>query len=194
MRARLGGSAVTLLLLLSGCAGSSPTSAADSTTAGSSAAEPLPTLPARAVPYLASSLKPLTAASLVREAQSPALATDLRVWGFQAASERYFQGESRRLQVVDSRTLRFRSRSGASAFVTFARSHLGAYLGTFPRLARLAVGSRRGFLATGQECQCHLANPSYLAVVAGGETVSWLEINGPGATKARLSKLLAQAV
>jgi hypothetical protein len=95
--------------------------------------------------------------------------------------------------VVDSRTLRFGHASGAAAYVAFMRSHLSAYLGSLPRLREFEQGGRRGFLAIGQECQCHLANPTYLAVLAHGNTVSWLEINGPGANRPRLVTLLHRA-
>jgi hypothetical protein len=164
---------------------------------GSSSAGRAPapaTLAAGAVPYLPSTRKLLSARFLAREAQAPALAAGLNRWGYLAGADRYFQGESKRLQVVDSRTLRFRGASGASAFIGFMRSHLGAYLGTFPRIGRLAApGGRVGVLAAGQECQCHLANPSFLALVSRGGTVTWLEINGPGATRSRLAALLARA-
>jgi hypothetical protein len=172
-------------LLLAGCG--------SATSGGDSASTPPATLPAAAVPYLPSTGKPLTASLLVREAQAPDLAGALRRWGFRDGAERYFQGESHRLQVVDSRTLRFASAPGAEAFVKFMRSHLGAYVGALPKLHPLAMGSRRGFLAVGQECQCHLANPTFLAVVWHRGGVTWLEINGPGATPARLMSLLGHA-
>ena len=187
MRLGPAGLVVVAGLLLSACGSSSTTSSPPPV------ASPPATLPARAVPYLPSTLKPLTATLLTREAQAPDLAASLRTWGFQSGSDRYFQGESHRLQVVDSRTLRFGHASGAAAYVAFMRSHLSAYLGSLPRLRALAEGGRRGFLAIGQECQCHLANPTYLAVLAHGDTVSWLEINGPGATRPQLVTLLHRA-
>jgi hypothetical protein len=152
-----------------------------------------PTLGAGAVPYLPSTQRSLSAAGLAREAGTPALAGQLRRWGYRAGEQRYFQGESRRLQVVDSRTLRFGSVAGARAFVSFARAHVEVYLGSFPSLRPLAADGRRGFVAIGQPCQCHLANPAFLAVLARGVTVSWLEINGPAATLQRLQVLLARA-
>jgi hypothetical protein len=198
---------LVLAALLTGCgalvAGCGSSSSASSSSAGttwpsestSPAASPLalPTLPAAAVPYLPSTAKALTARGLAREAASPELAARLGQWGFVAGSQRYFQGESRRLQVVDSRTLRFRRAAGAGEFVVFMRAHLGAILGSFPKIRTFALGARRGILAVGQECQCHLANPSFLALVVRGGTVSWLEINGPGATRRRLAALLARA-
>lgn len=182
MRAALGAPCVVLVgVLAAGC--------------GSSAEPPasLPTLSAAAVPYLPSVHRSLTAAFLTREAQTPDLAAKLRGWGFVAGSDRYFQGESKRLLIVDSRTLRFLRAAGAAAYVAFMQSHLGAVLGSFPQVHRFAAGSRRGILAVGQACRCHLANPSLLAIVARGATVSWLEINGPGATRRRLTALLARA-
>lgn len=147
------------------------------------------TLPASAVPYLPSVHKPLRAGLLAREDEAPGLAGKLDAWGFQAGAERYFQGESHRLQVVDSRTLRFHDASGAAAYVGFMRSHLGPYLGTFPKLRSI----RGGIVATGQECQCHLANPALLAMITRGRIVTWLEINGPGATQRRLVELIYRA-
>src|SRR5581483_3589838 len=151
-----------------------------------------PTLAAGAV-ALPSSLKPLTSHGLAREAQAPGLAAQLGSWGFLTGADRYFQVESRQLQVVDSRTLRFRSAQGASAFVGFMRLHTYAFLGSFAQVRGLSSRGRQGILAVGQPCQCHLANPAYLAVVSRGATVSWLLINGPGATPRRLAALLAQA-
>jgi hypothetical protein len=168
---------VALALLATACGTSSPPA----------------TLRAAAVPYLPSTTRVLSPAGLAREAGSPELASSLRNWGYSAGAQRYFQGESRRLQVVDSRTLRFRSTSGARAFVAFARAHVSTYLGSFPRVQALALGPRRGFLATAQPCQCHLANPAFLVVLVRAGDVTWLEINGPRATPGVLDALLRQA-
>lgn len=180
-RACLAGMAITLLG--TGCAGGTP--------AANSPASSV--LPARAVAYLPSSLKPLTATRLAREAGAPALRRDLHAWGFQAGAERYFQGESRRLQVVDSRMLRFDSTAGATAFVRFVTQHPSPYLGSFARVHELRVAGRPGKLLIAQPCQCHLANPALLGVVSSGTTVTWLEINGPRATRAALLSLMNQA-
>ncbi len=157
------------------------------------AGAPPPTLGAAAVPYLPSTHRELTRSGLAHEAQLPGLASELARWGYVAGAGRYFQGESRRLQIVDSRTLRFRHAPGARAFVAFMGTHLEAFLGSLPKIRRFASGSRAGILAVGQECQCHLAAPALLAVVARGTTVSWLEINGPGATRRQLEALLASS-
>jgi hypothetical protein len=135
----------------------------------------------------------MTEAKLAREAGAPALRGQLRAWGFEVGTDRYFQGESRQLQVVDSRTLRFRDSAGASAFVAYIRRHASAYLGAYPGLHSLSSRGRSGILVTGQPCTCHLANPAFLGVVAHGGQVTWLEINGPGATARRLTQLIAVA-
>jgi hypothetical protein len=151
------------------------------------------TLSAAAVPTLPSTRTTLTPAFLARETQAPPLRGRLETWGFIAGARRYFQGESRTLQLVDSRTLRFRGAAGATAFVGFLRSHLNSYVGSFAHIRPFTAQRRSGFLAVGQECQCHLANPTYLAALSARGTVTWLEINGPGATPKRLTALLARA-
>jgi hypothetical protein len=161
-----------------------------------SAASPAPappTLPASAVPYLPSHARTLSPAALARETAAPALRAQLSSWGYMAGADRYFQGESRQLQVVDSRAFRFKSATGARAFVAFVGRHVSVYLGSFPRTRAFSSAGRTGILAIAQPCQCHLANPAYLAVVAGGGTVRWLEINGPGATPRKLARLIAAA-
>ncbi|HLY47783.1 MAG TPA: hypothetical protein VKR21_01175, partial [Solirubrobacteraceae bacterium] len=88
---------------------------------------------------------------------------------------------------------RFRTASGASDFVSFVRRHASTYLGAYPGLRAFSSRGRTGILATAQPCTCHLANPAFLGVVARGATVTWLEINGPGATARRLRQLIAAA-
>ena len=151
------------------------------------------TLPATAVPYLPSSVKALTAAALAREAGAPTLSGALGGWGYLVGTDRYFQGESRKLQVVDSRTLRFKTAAGAQRFVSFIRTHTTPYLGSFARAHSFTSRGRSGILLTAQQCQCHLASPAYLAVLARAGTVTWLEINGPGATARKLAELIALA-
>ena len=73
------------------------------------------------------------------------------------------------------------------------RTHATAILGSFPTMRGLASLGRTGFLAVAQQCQCHLANPALLAVLAHGGLVTWLEINGPGASRRQLDRLLVGA-
>jgi hypothetical protein len=197
MWSRFPAAALGVLLLaatLSAC-GSSATSSPPGGTSASTLIQPAPpeTLPAQAVKYLPSSAKALSVRFLARESGSPQLKLRLPAWGFIAGADRYFQGESRKLQVVDSRTLRFRSAAGATSFVQFMRGHLSSYLGSLPRIRHYQTLGRTGILAVGQPCACHLSNPAFLAIVARGPTVTWLEINGPGATPRALSSLIAQA-
>lgn len=162
-------------------------------TVDSKVALPPPTLSPRAVPYLPSRFSMLTPDKLAREAGAPALRGQLGAWGFLDGADRYFQGQSRQLQVVDSRMLRFRRATGADKFIAFVRAHASVYLGSFPGMRGFSSRGRSGILVTAQECSCHLANPAFLAVIARGGNVTWLEINGPGATAARLAQLIAAA-
>lgn len=180
---------VALAAAASGC-GSSDRASGHPTPAAPLAAS---TLAPAAVPYLPSTLSPLTAAKLAREAGAPGLRGDLGAWGFVAGADRYFQGESRALEVVDSRMLRFRTTAGADRFVAFVRAHASVYLGSYPGMHGFSSRGRSGIMATAQECSCHLANPAFLAVIARGGDVTWLEINGPGATAARLTRMIAAA-
>jgi hypothetical protein len=190
-RRRAAGWALALATPVLGLTGCGP--GASSSGAARTRTPPPPTLSAQAVSYLPSSVRTLTASGLAHEAQAPGLAARLRHWGFVAGSDRYFQGESRRLQIVDSRTLRFRSAGGAGAFVNFMRAHLTPYLGDFPKIRPVASRGRRGIVATASECQCHLANPALLGVLSGGSSVTWLEINGPAASWHALTRLLSRA-
>ncbi len=172
--------------------------AACGSASGSSVSPPAPpaaqpTLSPRAVPYLPSSSHSLTEAGLAKEAGSPGLSQQLRSWGFVSGADRYFQGESHQLQVVDSRALRFRTAAGATKFIRFVRLHASTYLGAYPGMRGFSSRGRTGILATAQACACHLANPAFLGVVARGGQVTWLEINGPGATVGRLAQLIGAA-
>jgi hypothetical protein len=155
---------------------------------------PPPALPASAVPYLPSRARALPAATLAREAALPPLSGRLRAWGYVNGTARSFQGQSRRrLQVVDSRTLQFRSPAGARAFVAYVRAHAPSFLGGAAEPRAYVSRGRRGLVVSARPCACHLANPALLAVVGGGARVTWLEINGPGATRAELRRLAARA-
>jgi hypothetical protein len=176
-----------LCAALAACGGGAPERAATS-------GPPPAALPAAAVPYLESSAKPLTAAGLAKETGLPELAGRLQGWGFQAGARRYFQGSSKRLQVVDSRTLRFASAAGAEAFVRYVGSHAGDFLGGGQAPRAFASRGRAGILVEGLPCSCHLATPVLMAVVSGGATVTSLEINGPTATRRALARLIASTV
>lgn len=185
--------AVVMTAVAAGCGASSHSGHGNVTAATPASAVAPPVLPATAVAYLPSRSKPLTPTFLAREEQAPTLPASLARWGFSSGEDRYFQGESRRLTLVDSRTLRFARDAGAQAFVGFQRRHLNSYIGSFATTVRFSSHGRTGFLATGQACACHLANPVRLAAVSKGGVVTWLEINGPRATRHALVALIAQA-
>lgn len=150
-------------------------------------------LPAAAIGYLPSTARALDAADLSRETGVQALADDLHRWGFVAGAERTFQGQSKRLQIVVSRTLDFHDTAGARAYVGFVRTHADAYLGSAPKALPLHDGRRRGWLFVGAPCACHMASPFLVGVVARGPRVSWVSVNGPTADRQALGQLLGEA-
>ena len=156
-------------------------------------APPPPVLAATSVAYLPSTHHVLTAQRLAREIRRPALAGDLSRWGFLAAAERSFQGESHRLNVVDSRTLQFSHPAGASAYVAFVRANVAEYLGAYPTVYPYSAAGRSGWLFRAQSCACAGATPLWLGVASAGPRVTWLEINGPDATAHTLRTLAARA-
>jgi hypothetical protein len=166
---------------------------ATDTAGGGAAAQAPPVLEAAAVAYLPSTAHRLTAQRLAREIRRPALAGDLARWGFVAAAERSFQGESHRLNVVDSRTLQFSRPSGARAYVAFVRAHVADYLGSYPTVSPFASAGRSGWRFRAQSCACPGATPLWLGVASAGPRVTWLEINGPDATAKTLRTLAARA-
>jgi hypothetical protein len=160
---------------------------------GAQAAAPPPVLPAHAVGYLPSTSRTLDAGDLAGETGVHELAHDLSQWGFVAGAERTFQGQSKRLQIVVSRTLEFRDAAGARAYVGFVRHHTTTYLGNASSAHPLVAGRRHGWLFVAGPCACHMASPLLIGVVSRGPRVSWLTINGPTADRGALERLLAQA-
>jgi len=153
-----------------------------------------PALAASAIPYLPSKTSQLSASDLAKDASVSSLPATLDRLGYESGSQRVFQGPSlHRLEYVQSRTLRFRTAAGARGFVSFVHDHAGAYVGFGPKLRPLQSGGRAGTLIVAPLCACHMAQPALLALVSGGRDVTWLEINGPGATRAALTALLARA-
>ncbi len=167
-----------------GCGGSSPAAAPP---------PPPPVLPAAAVSYLPSTARLLTARDLAHESTAPGLSAGLARWGYVAGAERLFQGQSKTLQVVVSRTLEFRSPAGAAAYVDFVHRQATAVFGAVPTQQPLLVGARHGWTITLAPCACHMASPALVGVASAGRRVSWLEVNGPTASVGVLSRLLAQA-
>jgi hypothetical protein len=143
------------------------------------------------VPYVTTVL---TAGGLAKDASITALAANLRSWGYVDGRERTFQGESRHLTFVISRSLIFKNAGGARDFVAFVQANYGAYFGGVTAPRPLVAQGRSGWLFTPPLCACHLANPTVIAVLDVGSSVVWLEINGPDATPALLVNLLDPAL
>jgi len=176
--------AVGVALVLAGCGDDDERAAAP---------PPPATLPADAVPYLESEERPLTAAIVAREAGKPELAARLEDWGYDRGASRYFQGQSRRLQVVDSRTHRFRSAEGAESFLRLVRANPEPFFPGAGKVRDFSSRGRQGIVVEGAPCACHLATPAFSAVVRDGNTVSSLEINGARASLKVLRRLAAEA-
>jgi hypothetical protein len=157
------------------------------------AGPPPPALPAKALPYLQAKARTLSAATLARETGAPGLRQKLDSWGYRAGFARSFQGDSRRLKVVESRTLRFATPDGAAAFMTAVRAKPPAYYPGGLTAHDFASRGRRGIVVRAMSCSCHMANPAFLGVVARGGTVTWLEISGPRASVRALRRLADQA-
>jgi hypothetical protein len=151
-------------------------------------------LSSSAVPGIPFVTRVLTAGALANDASIPALAAHLRSWGFVDGRERTFQGESRHLMLVISRSLIFKDATGARGFVAFVQANYAAYFGSTTTLHQLTAQGRSGWLFAPPLCACHLANPAFIAVVEVGSSVVWLEINGPDATPALLVTLLDPAL
>jgi hypothetical protein len=170
--------------LLCGCGGSSPAAAPPA---------PPPVLPATAVSYLPSTARALSVHELTHESTAPGLAAGLVRWGYVAGAQRLFQGQSKTLQVVVSRTLEFRSAAGAAAYVRYVHRQATAVFGAQPTQVPLTAGGRHGWTITLAPCACHMASPALVGVASAGRRVSWLEVNGPTASAGVLARLLAQA-
>ncbi len=186
---------LVLCLAVTVCTGAVGGCASAGTSVGSTArVAPPAVLPVAAVPYLPSTTSALSAARIAHEAELPTLVSRLRSWGFDAAAIRYFQGESRRrLQVVDSRSFRFATPVGAQSFVRFIQDHPTAFLPDSEPPHAYSSRGRSGVVMQGALCACHLSMPVYLAVVSRATRVTWLEVNGPGATPRALRRLIAKA-
>ena len=149
----------------------------------------LAVLPASAVPELESTTEAVTAEDLAADfgAKGPSFA------GFLIGRERVFQGESHDLDRVVSRTLSFENAEDARAYMSYYRSHLALVYGAGTSATPLESEGRAGYLVDPAACACHRAEPTLTALVAAGQRVTYLELNGGGAKRDRLEALLAQA-
>jgi hypothetical protein len=170
--------AATMAACLAGCAGS-----------GRNHPAATGVLPASAI-ALPAVTRALTAADVQKDSSLHGLAAWLSRWGFLGGWQRTFQGESRRLTLVVSRSLRFTRPAGATAFVSFLDRHVDSFY-PFAVSKPLTLAGQSGWLIKPPLCACHMAEPLYVGVTAAGRQVRWLEINGPRATAVLLARLLA---
>ncbi len=166
--------------LVAGCGGGGET-------AGGGATATLPVL--RAVPGLSGQDRVLDAEALTHDAPLPGLAGDLERWGFLGGREREFKGDSKTFTDVVSRTLLFRRPAGAAAYVAFVAGHAASYWGPGTAVRPVTSAGRAGFFVRGASCGCHRESPILVTVVSQRSRVSWLLVNGPGATRARAQAL-----
>jgi hypothetical protein len=172
--------ALALALAMAAC-GSSP----------DRARAPSGVLPTTAVAGLAVVTRPLTGRDVQKDSTVSDLAARLAGWGYTGGWQRTFQGESRRLTLVVSRSLQFRTSPGAAAFVAYVHRNVGSFY-PFALTSRLNMPGRSGWVIRPPLCGCHMATPLVVGVTAQGRKVSWLEINGPQASTRQLTQLLAR--
>jgi len=164
------------------------------TACGSSPARPAApsgVLPAAAVTGLAVATQRLTSQDVQKDSTAPDLAAQLASWGYTGGWQRTFQGESRRLTLVVSRSLQFRTPQGAAAFVAYMHQRVGRFY-PFAVTSQLSMPGRSGLVIRPPMCACHMATPLLVGVAARDRTVSWLEINGPQASARLLTQLLGR--
>lgn len=147
-------------------------------------------LPPHAIAGLPAVTRALSAVDVQKDSSVRNLAARLRRWGYRDGWQRTFQGESRRLTLVVSRSLTFGASAGAAAFVAYLGRHIGSFY-PFAVSKPLAVSGQSGWLIKPPLCACHMAQPLYVGVTRTGRQVRWLEINGPRASGTLLTSLLA---
>ena len=147
-----------------------------------------PVLPADALPGMEATTEPLSADDLAGD-----FGANVSIEGFVSGNERVFQGASRDLDRVVSRTLEFESPDAAAGYVDLLRIHVEDLYGAGTTAEPLEEGGRTGYLIDPAACACHRASPTLTAALAHGSRVTYLEVNGGGATPAAVKELLAGA-
>lgn len=163
------------LLVFGGCGSSAPP-------------EAQPVLSTDALPGLEETTEPVTAEDLAAD-----FGTGVSVDGLVSGTERVFQGESHDLDRVVSRTLEFESPEAAAAYIELVRAHVDDIYGVGTTAKPVEEGGRAGYLVDPAACACHRASPTLTGVVSDGSRVTYLEINGDGATPETLGQLLRVA-
>ena len=175
------------------CAACASSSAAPGRPGQSIAGQGPALLSSAALPGLAQATHSLPAAELAKDASVPGITSALVADGYLGGSERTFQGPSRHLTFVASRSLVFRDGTGAGDFLAFVRAHADAWFGASTQGSAVLSARRPGFVFQPAECACHLANPVLVGVVQDGPRLAWLEINGPDASRGLLLDLMTPA-
>jgi len=174
------------MLAMAGCARSSVTTISSPSVPATS----MQVLKASAVPGIPYTTRVLTATELAKDASITGLASKIVAWGYLDGRERTFQGESRHLTLVVSRSLIFKGATEARSFVAYIHANATAFFGGAVGEQALLAQGRSGWLFTPAPCACHLASPVVVGVLDAGTGVVWLSINGPDATPGLLMSLL----
>lgn len=153
---------------------------------------PIRLLPAADLPGLAATDTALDATALGHDAPVAALRAGLASWGFVAGRQREFKGASKVFTDVVSRSLVFADAAGARAYVAFVGRHAASFFGLGTTVRPTTSRGRPGYFVRAGMCGCHRETPVLLTVVNTGPRVSWLLVNGPGATAARAAALAAK--
>jgi hypothetical protein len=132
--------------------------------------------------------EPLSAADLAAD-----FGAVVSVEGFVSGTERVFQGSSRDLDRVVSRSLEFESPAAATGYVELLRAHVDDLYGVGTTAKPYEEGGRSGYLVDPAACACHRASPTLTAVLADGPRVTYLEVNGDGASRPAVEMLLSKA-
>src|SRR5205085_3672625 len=115
-----------------------------------------------AVPGVASTTSDLSMNELAKDAPIHGLASKIASFGYRDGRERTFQGESRHLTLVVSRSLVFGDQSGAESFTAFVHANAAAYFGAGVEVHPLGSGGRSGWMFVPPACACHGSNPAYV--------------------------------
>jgi len=117
-----------------------------------------------------------------------AVAGKLPGWGFRSAAQRTFQGQSKRLQIVISRTVQFDSPAGARAYLNYLRANANTVYGVSTQKPQSNRG-RSGVVVHPQACACHMAAATFMGLLQDGSRVSYLSLTGPKASASLLQQL-----
>jgi hypothetical protein len=187
-RALLAASLLTIAIAVAGC-GRAPAHVPGAGAGSRQLGAPSGVLPAATFTSLSVRTTSFSAADAQQDTTARHFAARLASWGYLGGWQRTFQGESRQLTLVVSRSMRFRTARGARAFVAFLHGEIGKFY-PFALSRPISGSSQDGWLIEPPMCSCHMATPLLAAVTERAGKVSWLEINGPVATSRLLLSLL----